>query len=90
MAATGDYWWLWLVGFLMSFQLLIQWIYPIFIASLFNKFIPLQDEALKDDIVALADKVGLPIHAIGVGESIEDLQPFDPEEFARALTGAAL
>ena len=40
-------------------------------------------------LVALADKFGLPIHAIGVGESIEDLQPFDPEEFANALTGAA-
>ena len=39
-------------------------------------------------LVALANKIGLPIHAIGVGESIEDLQPFDPEEFARALTGA--
>lgn len=40
-------------------------------------------------LVALADKFGLPIHAIGVGESIEDLQPFDPEEFANALSGAA-
>lgn len=40
-------------------------------------------------LVALADKFGLPIHAIGVGEQIDDLQPFDPEEFAAALTGAA-
>ncbi len=38
-------------------------------------------------LVALADKFGLPIHAIGVGEQIDDLQAFDPEEFARALTG---
>jgi fused signal recognition particle receptor len=38
-------------------------------------------------LVALADRFGLPIHAIGVGEQIDDLQPFDPEEFARALTG---
>ncbi|THD75653.1 signal recognition particle-docking protein FtsY [Thalassobius vesicularis] len=38
-------------------------------------------------LVALADKFGLPIHAIGVGEQIDDLAPFDPEEFARALTG---
>ena len=38
-------------------------------------------------LVALADKFGLPIHAIGVGEQIDDLQPFDPEEFARALVG---
>ncbi len=38
-------------------------------------------------LVALADKFGLPIHAIGVGEQIDDLQPFDPEDFAAALTG---
>ncbi|MBM1813730.1 signal recognition particle-docking protein FtsY [Pseudosulfitobacter pseudonitzschiae] len=39
-------------------------------------------------LVALADKFGLPIHAIGVGEQIDDLDAFDPEDFARALTGA--
>jgi fused signal recognition particle receptor len=38
-------------------------------------------------LVALADRFGLPIHAIGVGEQIDDLDAFDPEEFARALTG---
>jgi len=38
-------------------------------------------------LVALADKFALPIHAIGVGEQIDDLAPFDPEEFASALTG---
>ena len=38
-------------------------------------------------LVALADKFGLPIHAIGVGEQIDDLAPFDPEDFAKALTG---
>lgn len=38
-------------------------------------------------LVSLADKFGLPIHAIGVGEQIDDLQPFDPEEFANALIG---
>lgn len=40
-------------------------------------------------LVALADRFGLPIHAIGVGESIDDLSPFDPQDFARALTGAS-
>lgn len=38
-------------------------------------------------LVALADKFGLPIHAIGVGEQIDDLQAFDPDDFARALVG---
>jgi len=40
-------------------------------------------------LVALADRFGLPIHAIGVGEQIEDLAPFDPDEFAAALVGRA-
>ncbi|MCY4541528.1 MAG: signal recognition particle-docking protein FtsY [Rhodobacteraceae bacterium] len=40
-------------------------------------------------LVSLADRFGLPIHAIGVGEGIDDLAPFDPDEFARALTGLA-
>jgi fused signal recognition particle receptor len=36
-------------------------------------------------LVAIAEKYGLPIHAIGVGEGTDDLQPFDAEEFARAI-----
>ena len=39
-------------------------------------------------LVALADRFALPIHAIGIGEKIDDLAPFHPEDFARALTGA--
>ncbi len=38
-------------------------------------------------LVACADKFGLPVHAIGVGEAIEDLHPFNPREFAQALVG---
>lgn len=41
-------------------------------------------------LVALADRFGLPIHAIGVGEQIDDLDAFDPEDFANALTGRTL
>jgi fused signal recognition particle receptor len=40
-------------------------------------------------LVALADRHGLPIHAIGVGEQIDDLAAFDPQDFARALVGGA-
>jgi fused signal recognition particle receptor len=35
--------------------------------------------------VAIAHELGLPVKLIGVGESLEDLQPFDPRDFARAL-----
>lgn len=38
-------------------------------------------------LVALADRFKLPIHAIGVGESVEDLQPFKANDFARSLMG---
>jgi fused signal recognition particle receptor len=39
-------------------------------------------------VVALADKFKLPVHAIGVGEGIDDLQAFDATQFAEALVGA--
>ena len=38
-------------------------------------------------LISVADRFRLPIHAIGVGETLDDLQPFDPEEFATALIG---
>ena len=38
-------------------------------------------------LVALAEKFKLPVHAIGVGETAQDLQPFDPQDFARSLMG---
>lgn len=38
-------------------------------------------------VVALAEKFQLPVHAVGVGEQIDDLRPFDADEFARALVG---
>jgi len=38
-------------------------------------------------LVALAERFGLPVVAIGVGEGAGDLQPFDPLRFARSLLG---
>ena len=38
-------------------------------------------------LVALAEKFRLPIHFIGVGEGVDDLQPFDAKDFARAVAG---
>ena len=40
-------------------------------------------------LVAAADKYGLPIHAIGIGEQIDDLRPFDPADMAKAIAGSA-
>src|SRR5919197_1714890 len=38
--------------------------------------------------VAIAHELGLPVKLVGVGESLDDLRPFDPSDFARALVGA--
>lgn len=38
-------------------------------------------------LVAIADKFGLPVHFVGVGETAADLQPFSADAFARALAG---
>ena len=40
-------------------------------------------------LVAAAEKFGMPIHAIGVGEGAGDLRPFDPRAVARAIAGLA-
>jgi STE24 endopeptidase len=58
MERMGEFWWLyvWLVW--VVFNLLILYIYPSFIAPLFNKFSPMQDEAMKARIGALLNKCG--------------------------------
>ena len=38
-------------------------------------------------LVAISARFGVPVHAIGVGEGIDDLQPFDADAFARAIAG---
>jgi fused signal recognition particle receptor len=35
--------------------------------------------------VAISHELGLPIKLVGVGEQMEDLRPFDPEDFAKAI-----
>jgi len=40
-------------------------------------------------LVAASEKYGLPIHAIGIGESIDDLRPFDAADMAKAIAGSA-
>ncbi len=40
-------------------------------------------------VVALAEKFALPVHAIGIGEGMDDLRPFEARAFARALVGLA-
>lgn len=58
MGATGRLWWLWAWAFWMGFNLLLMLIYPTFIAPLFNKFQPLEDEGLKARVTALMQRCG--------------------------------
>ncbi len=54
MASAGNLWWLWAWGLWAIFNVLVMLIFPTWIAPLFNKFTPLADAALADDIHALA------------------------------------
>nr|MDP2190256.1 M48 family metallopeptidase [Rhodoferax sp.] len=58
MGAAGSGWWLWAWGVWMGFNLLLLLIYPSFIAPLFNKFAPLEDETLKARVTALMKRCG--------------------------------
>ncbi|CAG0124300.1 STE24 endopeptidase [Rhodocyclaceae bacterium] len=58
MEGMGGNWWLYVWGVWVTFNLLLLFIYPSFIAPLFNKFLPMQDDALKSRIEALLRKCG--------------------------------
>ena len=58
MGAAGSYWWLWAWAVWMGFNLLLLVIYPTFIAPIFNKFKPLEDESLKARVTALMQRCG--------------------------------
>jgi STE24 endopeptidase len=52
-------WWFWVWFVFSGFQMLMVWLYPVLIAPLFNKYEPVQNEALKEAIITLMAKVGL-------------------------------
>jgi STE24 endopeptidase len=58
MDAVGSLWWLWAWVILISFSLLMSWLYPTLIAPLFNKFTPMEDGALKERISGLLARCG--------------------------------
>ena len=58
MAQMGERWWLYVWLFWCAFNLLILFVYPTWIAPLFNTFTPLEDAALKERIEALLSRCG--------------------------------
>jgi STE24 endopeptidase len=58
MGSAGRLWWLWAWSAWMGFNLLVLVLYPTVIAPMFNKFKPLEDEALKARVTALMQRCG--------------------------------
>lgn len=63
---TGDLWWIILFSFIMLFQIIILFVYPVWIAPLFNKFKLLEDGELKDRLENLAKRTNFDISGIFV------------------------
>ena len=63
---AGTWWWLYAWIAVSAFSILTAWLYPTFLAPLFNKFTPVTDEALKNGIELLAKKVGFRTAGISI------------------------
>lgn len=66
MAHAGELWWLYVWIVWMAFSLVLTWAYPAVIAPLFNKFVPLDDGALKARIESLLERNGFASQGIFV------------------------
>ncbi|WP_353572031.1 M48 family metallopeptidase [Candidatus Albibeggiatoa sp. nov. BB20] len=66
MESMGEFWWLYVWVVWMGFSLLMMWAYPTIIAPLFNKFEPLEDGELKQQIVELLERNGFASNGIFV------------------------
>lgn len=64
MDGAGPAWWLWAWAILMGFSLLMAWAFPTFIAPLFNRFTPLEDEVLRKRVETLLERCGF--HSQGI------------------------
>ena len=58
-AHGGKHWWLWAWLFVGAFELLMMWMYPVILAPLFNKFVPVDNPELVRRVEALMQRAGL-------------------------------
>ena len=58
MGAAGAQWWAWAWGAWVALNLLLMWLFPTFIAPLFNRFSPLEDQALQETVTRLMTQCG--------------------------------
>lgn len=66
MQHMGATWWLWAWGIVVFFSIFSIWIYPTWIAPLFNRFSPLPEGELKEQILSLSDRVGFKTRGLSV------------------------
>lgn len=66
MAEAGEFWWVWAWGLWSVFNLLVLFIFPTWIAPLFNKFTPLDNKELAQQIQALAQRCGFSLNGLFV------------------------
>ncbi|MDH5395312.1 MAG: M48 family metallopeptidase [Gammaproteobacteria bacterium] len=64
MQDASPLWWVYVWAVLLSFGLLVSWIFPTFIAPLFNKFTPLENAELRERITSLMDRCGFASNGI--------------------------
>ena len=58
MGAAGAQWWVWAWGAWVAINLLLMWLFPTFIAPMFNRFTPLEDQALRETVTRLMTQCG--------------------------------
>ena len=58
MGAAGAQWWVWAWGAWVGLNLLLMWLFPTFIAPMFNRFTPLEDQALRETVTRLMTQCG--------------------------------
>jgi len=87
MDSIGSSWWLWAWGILMSFSLLMSWLFPTIIAPLFNKFTPMEDGSLKTRIQSLLARCGFNSNGIFIMDVFYDtlINSLDDEELEAIL-----
>lgn len=69
MERAGPWWWLWAWGLWLAVMFLMTWAWPAFIAPLFNRFSPLEDQTLRQRIEALLARCGFTSKGVFVVDS---------------------
>lgn len=66
MDRLGETWWIWAWALIASFSIFLAWVFPTFLAPLFNKFHPLPEGELKEKIQELATRINFPAGDVSV------------------------